>query len=69
MAIKKFCDKCGRELKKEELSNVGGKYIAFVNRYLSSDIDICSTCATAFAKWWNPGIDQNKEKVDGRFLC
>ncbi len=53
----------------DPLEHVEGKYIAVIHRYLAVDIDICSTCATEFAKFWKPDLDQNKKKVDGRFLC
>lgn len=48
MAIKRFCDRCGREISSDELSMVISDYIPTVTTYLRVDKDICAKCMTEF---------------------
>lgn len=48
MAIKRFCDRCGREIGSDELSMVASGYIPTITSYLRLDKDICAKCMTEF---------------------
>jgi NMD protein affecting ribosome stability and mRNA decay len=48
MAIKRFCDRCGRQISDDELSMVVPEYIPTITSYLRIDKDICAKCMTEF---------------------
>ena len=52
MAIKRFCDRCGKQISDDELSMVVPDYIPTISSYLRIDRDICAKCMTEFASFW-----------------
>ena len=54
MAIKRFCDRCYREIGSDELSMVVPDYIPTISSYLRIEKDICAKCMTEFVSdFWN----------------
>lgn len=52
MAIKRFCDRCGKQIGDDELSMVISDYIPVITSYLRIDKDICAKCMTEFISFW-----------------
>ena len=60
MAIKRFCDRCGKEINStKELSKVVSDYVPIITGYLALDRDICAKCMTEFVTdyWKKVPID------------
>ena len=59
MAIKRFCDRCGKQISDDELSMVVPEYIPTISSYLRVDRDICAKCMTQFVMdyWKKVQID------------
>lgn len=65
MAIKRFCDRCDRQITEDELSAVLPDLIPTITSYLRVDRDICARCMTHFViDFWKRVPIDHLEDID-----